>query len=232
MKVLVACEESQVVTAELRKRGHEAYSCDLLPCSGELYQWHIQGDVVRLLEPNAWFYTMDGKSHHVDRWDMIIAFPPCTYLTCAGACNIPRDPSRIEKGREAAKFFYKIWTADCPRIAIENPRPMGRFNLPPPSEITYPYEFGHDAIKPTYLWLKGLPPLKPQGGIRRAQVSRTIRVRADGSKAIASTWYYRKWEKGSRSMLRSKTFPNIAKAMAEQWGQENLFGVQITWEGL
>jgi len=198
MKILVACEESQAVTVALRKRGHEAYSCDIIPCSGGHPEWHIQGDVIPLLK---------------QQWDMIIAFPPCTYLTRAGSCNIPRDPSRIAKGFAAAEFFMAIWNADCPRIAIENPIPMKRFRLPPYTQIIHPYEYGYQAIKPTCLWLKGLPLLKPVNAIQRGQVERTYRTRKDGSIHIGTVWF----EKQNCSKSRSKTFPGIAEAMAEQW---------------
>ena len=213
MKVLVACEESQAVTIELRKRGHEAWSCDILPCSGGHPEWHIQGDVIPLLK---------------QKWDMIIAFPPCTYLTRAGACNIPRDPSRIDKGFEAAQFFYEFYNTDCPRIAIENPIPMKRFKLPLPTQTIHPYEYGHQAIKPTCLWLKGLPNLIPTNNIGIRNVERVVRVRKDGSRAICSSWFYQAGKsKPNRSVERSKTFPGIAAAMAEQWTREEFECMQL-----
>jgi len=208
MRILVACEESQAVTIELRKRGHIAYSCDILPCSGNHPEWHIQGDVIPVLSQG---------------WDMIIAFPPCTYLTRAGACNIPKDPSRIAKGFEARDFFMQIYNADCPRIAIENPIHMKRFGLPPYSQIIYPYEYGHQAIKPTCLWLKGLPNLKPTNDIRIHNVERVIRIRKDGSRAYHSKLFYEMGCKGDASRIKSKTFPGIAIAMAEQWGDPNSY---------
>ena len=211
MRILVACEESQAVTIELRKRGHIAYSCDILPCSGGHPEWHIQGDVLPLLK---------------EKWDMIIAFPPCTFLTRAGACNIPRNPNRINRGFDATKFFMAIWNTDCPRIAIENPIPMKRFNLPLATQIIYPYEYGHEAIKPTCLWLKNLPNLKPTKILNRNCVERYTYV-SNGRKFTGTAWYY--LIKGNKSIERSKTFPGIAAAMAEQWTKEEFDCIQLSF---
>ena len=143
MKILVACEESQAVTIELRKFGHEAYSCDIIECSGGHPEWHIMQDVLPLLNGNCTFQTMDGQTHTIEgKWDMIIAHPPCTYLTCAGASNIPRQPERIELGHRAAEFFRKFLEADCEKIAIENPPPMKRFSLPEYTQLVRPWMFG------------------------------------------------------------------------------------------
>lgn len=134
MKILVACEESQAVTIEMRRLGHEAYSCDIEPCSGGHPEWHLQVDALELLKM---------------QWDMIIAFPPCTYLTAAGAVRLYnrdhtiKDPERDGRGRKAAEFFYEILNADCPKIAVENPVPMKRYGLPPYSQVIEPYMFGH-----------------------------------------------------------------------------------------
>ena len=150
MKILVACEESQAVTIELRKLGHEAYSCDILECSGGHPEWHLQVDALQLLKMN---------------WDMIIAFPPCTYLTNSGAVRmrvkgvIQQD--RYNKMLQARNFFFEFYNANCPRIAIENPTPMKLANLPPYDQAIQPYEFGHPYSKRTCLWLKGLPKLQP-----------------------------------------------------------------------
>ena len=151
MRILVACEESQAVTIELRRLGHEAYSCDIQPCSGGHPEWHIQGDALELIKL---------------KWDMIIAHPPCTYLSCAGAQRTfpvsgKPDPVRYAKGEEAAKFFMAFWEADCPRVAIENPLPMGCFGLPKYSQIIHPYMFGDPWYKRTCLWVRGLPVLIP-----------------------------------------------------------------------
>lgn len=166
MRILVACEESQAVTIELRRLGHEAYSCDIQPCSGGHPEWHIQGNVLRYINGDeAIFWTGDGVLRITPRrWDMIIAHPPCTYLSCAGAqrtfpvSGVP-DPVRYAKGEEAAKFFMAFWEADCPRVAIENPLPMRCFGLPKYSQIIHPYMFGDPWYKRTCLWLRGLPPL-------------------------------------------------------------------------
>lgn len=181
MKILVACEESQVVCKAFRERGHEAYSCDIQKCSGEYPEWHIQDDVRK----------------HLKGWDMIIAHPPCTYLSKAGAPQIVKDPERIEKGFQAKEFFMEIMKADCAKICIENPTPMKRFGLPEPDCIIEPWEFGEPYTKRTLLWLKNLPPLLP-------------------TEIVLNT---RSWTKIKRTAKqRSKTFPGIAKAMAEQWG--------------
>ena len=151
MKILVACEESQAVTIELRKLGHEAYSCDIEPCSGGHPEWHLMQDVTELLK---------------DKWDMIIAFPPCTYLSNAGATWLyPQkgvlNQERFEKGLKAKEFFLMFYNADCPKIAIENPIHSRVFDLPKYTHIVQPYQFGHPYSKKTCLWLKGLPNLKP-----------------------------------------------------------------------
>ena len=136
MKVFVACEESQAVTIELRKLGHEAYSCDIIECSGGHPEWHIKGDALPLLNGDCEFMTMDGEHHRVEgKWDMIIAFPPCTYLSNAGACRLyPKkgqlDMERYQKGLEAKEFFLKFLNADCPRIAVENPVSSSVFEMP------------------------------------------------------------------------------------------------------
>lgn len=137
MKILVACEESQAVTIELRKLGHEAYSCDIEPCSGGHSEWHLQQDVTPLLR---------------EKWDMIIAFPPCTYLSNAGACRLyPQkgvlNQERYQKGLEAKEFFLSILNADCPRIAVENPVSSKIFDMPPYTQEIQPYQFGHPFTK-------------------------------------------------------------------------------------
>lgn len=199
MRVLVACEESQRVCVAFRKRGHEAYSCDLIDPSGGHPEWHLKGDCLDYLDND---------------WDLIIAHPPCTYLTKAGACNIPKHPERISKGFEAAEFFMKIYNAPCERICIENPIPMKRFGLPPYSQIVYPYQFGELALKPTCLWLKGLPLLVPTKVLDKSLIPRQVwHYSKTGKKKQCSKWYNNNRAKG-----RSKTFEGIAEAMAEQWG--------------
>lgn len=166
MKVLVACEESQRVCIEFRRLGHEAYSCDIEPCSGGHPEWHIQQDVLPLLNGKCKFRTVNGEEHRIDtRWDMIIAHPPCTYLSNAGARFLyPKgelNKERLQKGLKAKGFFMKLWNADCKRIAVENPIPSKVYGLPKYSQTIQPYEFGHPYSKKTCLWLKGLPKLQP-----------------------------------------------------------------------
>ena len=166
MKILVACEESQAVTKELRALGHEAYSCDIIECSGGHPEWHIMQDVIPLLDGNCSFKTMDDIEHTIsDRWDMIIAFPPCTYLSNAGACRLyPHkgqiDMERYKKGLKAKEFFLKFLNANCDRIAVENPVSSKVFDMPKHTQEIQPYMFGHPFTKKTRLWLRGLPPLQ------------------------------------------------------------------------
>ena len=193
MKILVACEESQRVCIELRKLGHEAYSCDILPCSGGHPEWHLQQDVTPLLK---------------EKWDMIIAFPPCTYLSNAGARHLfpggELNKKRYKKGLLAKELFMAIYNADCSKIAIENPTPSKIFELPEKTQVIQPWQFGHPYSKRTQLWLKGLPKLIP-----------TNIVEVESSCRKAGNWF----NKGGkdRQINRSKTFPGIAKAMAQQW---------------
>jgi hypothetical protein len=165
MKVLVACEESQTVCKAFRELGHEAYSCDIIECSGGHPEWHILGDALQLINGNCTFQTMDGQNHTIEgKWDMIIAFPPCTYLTNAGARHLWKggvlNQERYAKGLEGKKFFMEFYNADCPKIAIENPTPSKIYELPKHSQVIQPYQFGHPFTKRTQLWLKGLPNLE------------------------------------------------------------------------
>lgn len=220
MKVLVACEESQAVTTELRKSGHEAYSCDIQECSGGHPEWHIMGDVLPLLNGNCEFVSMDGQKHKVNgKWDMIIAFPPCTYLSNAGACRLyPKkgqlNMERYQKGLEAKAFFLKFLNADCPRIAVENPVSSTVFEMPKHTQEIQPYMFGHPYTKKTRLWLRGLPKLVPTENVEPVGPYCPAGTgRKDRSK-------YGSAKRGEDAKNRSKTFPGIAKAMAEQWGGE------------
>ena len=222
MKILVACEESQAVTIELRKLGHEAFSCDIIKCSGGHPEWHIMQDVLPLLNGRCSFKTMDGIEHSIDgKWDMIIAHPPCTYLTNAGArwlwAGGKLNEERYKKGMEARKFFMRFIEADCPRIAVENPIPSAVYELPTYTQIIQPYEYGHPNTKKTCLWLKGLPPLQPTEIVKPEKGRRFQQKNGN--------WRYSCWEMDQRggkerARERSKTFPGIAKAMAEQWGGE------------
>lgn len=219
MKVLVACEESQAVTIELRKRGHEAFSCDIIPCSGGHPEWHILGDALKLINGRCLFGTQDDTIHEIkSRWDMIIAFPPCTYMSNAGACRMyPRkgeiDPERYGKAMEAKAFFMAFFNADCDRISIENPVPLSVVGLPPRTQMIQPYQFGHPYTKKTCLWLKGLPKLAPTNIV--TPIGPYVCGNAEiWKKQAAKGTVYGK-EKSAKH--RSKTFPGIAKAMAEQW---------------
>ena len=195
MKILVACEESQRVCIELRKLGHEAYSCDILPCSGGHPEWHLQQDVTPLLN---------------EKWDMIIGFPPCTYLSNAGARHLypggKLNIERYKKGLLAKELFMAIYNADCPKIAIENPTPSKIYKLPEKTQVIQPWQFGHPYSKRTQLWLKGLPKLTP-----------TNIVEIESSCRKAGNWFNKGGK--NRQINRSKTFEGIAKAMAEQWGK-------------
>jgi hypothetical protein len=210
MRVLVACEESQRVCIAFRNKGHEAYSCDLLECSGGHPEWHIQDDVLKLIGGGCnRFITMDGTLHDNTNWDLIIAHPPCTYLSNAGARFLyPKgvlNEERYKKGLEAKDFFMKLYNADCPKICVENPVSSTIYNMPKHTQEIQPYYFGHPFKKKTRLWLKGLEPLKP-----------TNIVNVSESTKIAGNWFNKGGKE--RQKNRSKTFEGIAKAMAEQWG--------------
>lgn len=217
MRVLVACEESQRVCCAFRFRGHQAYSCDLLPCSGGHPEWHIKDDVIPILSGDCGFFTMDGTYHFIDgRWDLIIAHPPCTFLTAAGACNIPKHPERIQYGFEAADFFLTILNADCEKIAVENPPPMKRFCLPIYTQLVRPWMFGDTNNKPICLWLKGLNELKPTNIVEPDTDVVSWVHKATGKRKSCSRWYNTNTRQHNKH--RSKTFPGIAAAMAQQWG--------------
>ncbi len=209
MKILIACEESQAVCLAFREKGHEAYSCDIEFCSGGAPQWHIWADVTPLLNGNCTFRTCDGQLHSVARWDMIIAFPPCTYLSKAGAANLKRggtvNKERFDKGQQAAAFFRAILNADCDRICIENPVPMKAFGLPPYVQCIEPYYFGEPVTKKTYLWLKGLPYLCPAKVIEPIYTFQTFPL-------------FKNSHGKYRQKNRSKTFKGVAEAMALSWG--------------
>jgi hypothetical protein len=205
MKVLVACEESQAVTKEFRKLGHDAYSCDLQDCSGGHPEWHIKGDVL---------------DHLNNDWDMMIAHPTCTYLTNAGVCWLynkdkTKNTDRWDNLKDGAEFFKKLLDAPIPLIAIENPIPhkyaveiIGRKY----DQLIQPYMFGHAESKATCFWLKGLPKLKETNNVKDLWKSLP--------KKEAQRIHYMS-PGPDRAKLRSKTFPGIAKAMAEQWGNDS-----------
>lgn len=223
MRVLVACEESQEVCKAFRARGHEAYSCDIQECSGGHPDWHIRRDAYSLLYPvvkgHNYFQTCDHEMHEGGNWDLLIAHPPCTYMSAAGACRMYPKAGHIDKERfalamEAKEFFLELLNADCPRICIENPRPLKCVGLPAETQRIQPYEYGEPWSKLTYLWLKGLPELVPTKIVDdyKPYVScGTSRNKGNPDKAGMS-------RRGGAQKVRSKTFPGIAKAMAEQWG--------------
>lgn len=221
MKVLVACEESQAVCKEFRALGHEAYSCDLIECSGGHPEWHIKQDVVPLLNGKCSFYTCDGIQHKISgKWDMIISFPPCTHLSCTGQWAYTKgykDPALREFG---AEFFMKMANADCDKIVIENPVGIMSTRYRKPDQIIHPWQFGDRAEKTTCLWLKGVQKLIPTDIVDKGETFDYV-----GKNGHIK--HYPKWMMDAlkaktpeeRSRLRSKTFPGIAKAMANQWGK-------------
>lgn len=226
---MAACEESQRVCTAFRNRGHEAYSCDIEPYSGGHPEWHIQDDVLNLINGNCIFQTSDGKVHTIiGKWDMIIAFPPCTYLTSAGArhyslkCNSAQKVTeRIKKREIAAKFFMTLAFADCERIAIENPVGYMNTQWRKPDQIIHPYYFGDNAKKRTCLWLKKLPKLKPTNMLPEPDPVYICQGSKCRGKKIGWCEGIRGVKGGQkeRSKARSKTFPGIAEAMADQWGK-------------
>ncbi len=210
-KILIACEESQIVTKEFRKLGYEAYSCDILPCSGGHPEWHFQQDITPLLQ---------------QKWDMIIAFPPCTYLTNAGTYHysLKVNPEwkvrEREKEREkASNFFLLFINNDCPKIAIENPVGWMNSHYRKPDQIIHPYYFGDNVKKRTCLWLKGLPKLVPTNILPAPEPIYISQGKVTKGKKIH--WVdAMQGDRKTRAMRRSKTFPGIAKAIAEQWSKE------------
>ena len=201
-KVLIACEESQAVTIEMRKLGIEAYSCDTEPCSGGHPEWHLQQDVIPLLKED---------------WDMIIAFPPCTHLAVSGAAwfKQKRADGRQQQGVD---FFMKFANCKCKRMVIENPVGIMSTTWRKPDQIIQPYQFGEPYSKKTCLWLKGLSLLTPTKIVDSGE-----QVKYSSGKSMPK-WYADAWKLPSkdRAKIRSKTFLGIAKAMAEQWGMKGV----------
>lgn len=221
MKILVACEESQAVTCEFRKLGHEAYSCDIIDCSGGHPEWHIKQDVLPLINGRCSFKTMDGVEHNIDtKWDMILAFPPCTYLTITGNrwFNVDKYGEKAIKRHqdraEAIEFFMSFAAADCDKIAIENPIGVMSKNWRKADQIIQPFEHGHPMRKATCLWLKGLPLLVPTNIVEPEVYYYT----AKNGKTKSDSRWRSACSKADRAKHRSKTPIGVAKAMAEQWG--------------
>lgn len=236
MNVLVACEESQRVCTAFRKRGFNAYSCDIQEPSGGHPEWHILGDALDALKGGQ-VVTMDGVTHDVGKWDLLIAHPPCTHLAVSGAAWFEKKRADGRQ-REAIEFFCKFLTADCDKIAVENPVNIisgyyikkwfpdiaEKYGLPiKPNQTIQPYMFGDKAKKTTCLWLKSLPILVPTNMVGPGQ----FYISPKGKKFSCGSCsdYARdengkimRWNDPRTGKLRSKTFPGIAKAMAEQWG--------------
>lgn len=224
MKVLVACEESQAVCVAFREKGHEAYSCDIQEPSGGHQEWHILGDALKAIESES-VTTMDGKQHEIGKWDLLIAHPPCTFLTVSGNrwFNVERygdrAVERLKARKEAAEFFMAFANADIPRVCVENPVGYMSTHYRKPDCIVQPYEFGHPARKKTCLWLKNLPPLIPTDVVSPGEIlSGGYSVGASANYATDENGKILPWNDPRTAKARSKTFPGIAKAMAEQWG--------------
>lgn len=216
MRVLIACEESQAVCIAFREQGHEAYSCDMQEPSGGHPEWHILGDALQVLSSST-VTTMDGESHYIGKWGLLIAHPPCTYLTNASAVRMrvkgQLQIDRYNKMLEAKEVFMAFWNADCDRIAIENPTPLKICELPPYTQAIQPYQFGHPYSKRTCLWLKNLPPLVPTSIIENHEPY------VNGEFKDGQGRYKQFKGRNERDpKVRSKTFSGIASAMASQWG--------------
>lgn len=238
MKILVACEESQRVCSAFRRRGHEAYSCDISPCSGGHPEWHINEDVLPLINGQCAFETMDGRKHSVrGEWDMIIAFPPCTHLSSSGARHFEKK-RKDGRQREGIEFFANFLVADCNKVAIENPVGIisgdyismwfpdlaEKYGLPrKPTQIIQPWMFGDNHEKTTCLWLKGLAPLQPDVTEQPELEWFEWTDKKTGKKKRQPKWYADalRLSPQERATVRSKTFQGIANAMANQWGKEN-----------
>lgn len=216
---MVACEESQAVCKAFRENGHEAYSCDIVECSGGHPEWHIMQDVLPLLNGNCSFMSMDGETHAINgKWDMIIAHPPCTRLCNSGQRWLywgdeEYQAQKRKKQEEAIKFFMEFVNADCDKIAIENPSGIMSTHYRKPDYTYNPYDFeGETECKKTCLWLKGLPPLKPTQVLPEEQRTHGIWKAHFGDKKLT-------WNDPLTAKLRSVTPKGVAKAMAEQWGK-------------
>ena len=213
LTVLIACEESQAECLAFRELGHEAYSCDIQPCRPSGHpEWHIHGDVLPLLDGLADFVTQDNTPHHIEQWDLIIAHPPCTYLCVCGSywlwyldrkngCHFDKlnspNPERMAKLKQAREFFYRCYRAKADYVAVENPKPMRLAQLPPPDCYIQPSWFGVKWTKKTFYWLRNLPPILPT-------------IEHPSPKSFVNA---------SRGKYRSRTFPEVARALAEQWSK-------------
>jgi len=199
MKVLVACEESQVVCIAFRNKGHEAYSCDIQDCSGGHPEWHIKDNAIKI--------AYSGK------WDLMIGHPPCTYLSYA-ATSVWNKPGRLELRLDALNFFAKLWLAPIEKICLENPAGCASPAIAKYSQMIQPYYFGDAESKRTWLWLKNLPELLPTQ-IVSPKIYAYYKTGKKKGKPIYGNDYLKPSD--DRGKIRSKTFPGIAEAMAEQW---------------
>ena len=218
MQVLVACEESQRVCMAFREKGHEAYSCDIIDCSGGHPEWHIKQDVIPLLNGHCEFITCDGKTHEIENsWDLLIAHPPCTYLSNAGARHLWKghelQADRVMLGIQSRDLFMQFLWSSIPLICVENPVPSKVFCLPQYTQSIQPYMFGHPFTKKTCLWLKGLPPLKSTNIVKPVAT-----WCPSGSYSHKHGEQHKGMFTTDRAKNRAKTFQGIANAMAEQWG--------------
>jgi hypothetical protein len=231
MRILVACEESQAITKELRKLGHDAFSCDLLPCSGGHPEWHFKEDVFKIIENHGGKLQNGQKNISKKQWEMMIAHPPCTFLAVSGARWYyhpedkdmpfknrrphPRFPNRAQDRDEALEFFIKLCEAPIEKIAVENPVGIVSSKYKKPTQTVHPWMFGDEASKATCLWLKNLPELQPTNIVGKGE-----RVILSSGKSLPK-WYSDALTKAKtpaeRRTLRSKTFMGMARAMAEQW---------------
>lgn len=238
MNILIACEESQRVCTEFRRKGHRAFSCDIIPESGGHPEWHIKGDVLPILNGDCEFRTQDGAFHRIlGKWDMIIAFPPCTHLAVSGARHF--QAKRLDgRQREGIEFFCKFFEADCDKVSIENPVNIisgtyvfewfpdlaMRYHLPiKPTQKIQSYYFGDHAKKTTCLWLKGLSKLTPTNMVDPGEFYITpngakFSCGASADMAYDENGKILSWKDPRTAIIRSKTYPGIARAMAEQWG--------------
>jgi hypothetical protein len=222
MKVLVACEESQVVCKAFRAKGHEAYSCDILQCSGGHPEWHIQDDVLNVLKQGG---TPQVPSRYPVGWDLMIAHPPCTYLANSGVSHLYNkdktiNQERWEKMKMAAHFFQKLWLCDIPKVCIENPIMHGYgkaeagirfcYDAPEFKQVIQPWMFGEDASKATCLWLRNLPKLISTDILPGGRKARRSNQTASGQNKLGPS--------PTRAAERARTYPKIAEAMADQWG--------------
>lgn len=202
LNVLIACEESQAECIAWRELGHRAFSCDIQPCRRGMHpEWHILGDVTPFLKGQTSFKTMDGKSHNLAKWDLVIAHSPCTYLCKVSSVWMMKDgviqPERYQKMLEARAFFFECLSAQADYVAVENPLPMARARLPKPTCYACPSWFGVQYTKKTLYWLKNLPPIMAQ--ITYDRPKRFVR--------------------SSRGKYRSRTFPEMAAGIARQWAR-------------